>query len=89
MEPLPSLQTAGYGGARLAGVPANEVPWYGPSLLSQAGVVAGEVLPQWADLIMALTVTSTIFFEVFGPPVTLVAIRSVAAARKKAAAQSA
>ena len=84
----------GYGGARLAGVPANEVPWYGPSLLSQAGVavgmalVAGEVLPQWADLIMALTVTSTIFFEVFGPPVTMVAIRSVAAARKKAAAQS-
>lgn len=84
----------GYGGARLAGVPANEVPWYGPSLMSQAGVavgmalVAGEVLPQWADLIMVLTVTSTIFFEVFGPPVTLVAIRSVAAARKKAAAES-
>ncbi|MBT3141248.1 cation:proton antiporter [Phaeobacter gallaeciensis] len=70
-------------GARLGGAPCNEVLWYGPALLPQAGVavgmalVAGERFPQWETAIMAYTITSTVIFEILGPPVTLLAIRRV------------
>jgi Kef-type K+ transport system membrane component KefB len=70
-------------GARLGGTPRREVPWYGPALLPQAGVavgmalVAGERFPEWASAITALTISSTVVFEVIGPPVTLAAIRKV------------
>ncbi len=72
-------------GARLAGVPAREVYWYGPALLPQAGVavgmalVASEQFPHWASAIMAFTIASTVVFEIVGPPVTLLAIRRTAA----------
>ena len=75
----------GFVGARLAGVPASEVHWYGPALLPQAGVavgmalVASEQFPEWASAIMAFTIASTVVFEIIGPPVTLMAIRRVAA----------
>lgn len=71
-------------GARLAGVPREEVLWYGPALLPQAGVaigmalVAGERFPQWGPTIMAFTITSTVVFEIVGPPAALFAIRRVA-----------
>lgn len=70
-------------GAALGGVPRREVPWYGPALLPQAGVavgmalVAGERFPDWASAIMAFTIASTVIFEIFGPPITLAAIRKV------------
>ena len=70
-------------GARLGGVPHQEVPWYGPALLPQAGVaigmalVAGERFPEWASTIMAFTIASTVVFEIIGPPVTLSAIHKV------------
>ncbi|MCA0930112.1 cation:proton antiporter [Ruegeria profundi] len=70
-------------GARLGGVPHQEVPWYGPALLPQAGVaigmalVAGERFPEWASTIMAFTIASTVVFEIIGPPVTLAAILKV------------
>ncbi len=72
-------------GASLGRSPAGEVPWYGPALLPQAGVavgmalVAGERFPEWASAIMAFTIASTVVFEICGPPITLVAIRRVAA----------
>lgn len=72
-------------GAKLGGVRRREVLWYGPALLPQAGVavgmalVAGERFPEWAPAIMAFTISSTVVFEMIGPPVTLAAIRSVAA----------
>ena len=82
----------GWIGARLAGVPRSEALWYGPALLPQAGVavgmalVAGDALPGKAAAIMAATVASTVFFELFGPPVTMIAIRrsSAWAAREQA-----
>ena len=73
----------GFIGARLGGVARHEVPWYGPALLPQAGVavgmalVAGERFPEWSSAIMAFTIASTVIFEIFGPPLTLAAIRKV------------
>lgn len=73
----------GYIGAQASRCPKIYVKWYGPALLPQAGVaigmalVAGEQFPQWAPSIMAFTITATVFFEIFGPPVTLAAIRRV------------
>ncbi|WP_050928215.1 cation:proton antiporter [Aestuariivita boseongensis] len=78
----------GYLGARLAGVPAHETPWYGPALLPQAGVavgmglVAGEAFPEWAPSIMALVIATTVAFELAGPPITLSAIRRASAHRE-------
>ncbi|WP_421053244.1 cation:proton antiporter [Leisingera sp. D0M16] len=68
-------------GAKLAEVPRKEAKWYGPALLPQAGVavgmalVAGEQFPEWASVLMAFTIASTVVFEIIGPPVTLAAIR--------------
>lgn len=70
-------------GTRLGGVPSPEALWYGPALLPQAGVavgmalVASERFPEWAPTIMALTVASTVVFEIIGPPATLMSIRRV------------
>lgn len=74
----------GLAGSWLANSPKVEARLYGPALLPQAGVavgmalVAGEEFPQWADTIMALTIASTVAFELIGPPATLAAIRRVA-----------
>ncbi len=73
-----------FAGGWLAGASAAERRWYGPALLPQAGVavgialVAGETLPDWSGTIMALTIASTVVFEIVGPPLTLLAIRRVA-----------
>ncbi|SPF75794.1 hypothetical protein ALP8811_00788 [Aliiroseovarius pelagivivens] len=70
-------------GAHLGKVRRNELFWYGPALLPQAGVavgmalVAGERFPEWASVIMAFTIASTVVFEIIGPPLTLMAIRRV------------
>lgn len=75
----------GYVGAHIGGVPASQSRWYGPALLPQAGVavgmalVAGEQFPQWAGTIMALTIASTVIFEILGPPMTLAVIWRVQA----------
>lgn len=71
----------GYVGARWAGVPRDHAKWYGPALLPQAGVavgmalVASEQFPEWGPVIMAITIASTVVFELVGPPATLFAIR--------------
>lgn len=68
-------------GAWLGRAPADERPWYGLALLPQAGVaigmalVAAEQFPQWGETIMAVTIGTTIAFELLGPPVALFAIR--------------
>lgn len=79
----------GYTGGHLGGVPRWEAKWYGPALLPQAGVavgmalVAGEQFPEWGPIIMAFTISSTVVFEVIGPPVTLFSIRRVARLHKQ------
>jgi Kef-type K+ transport system membrane component KefB len=68
-------------GARLGKVPRAERHAYGPALLPQAGVAVGmalvgaETFPQWGNVIMTLTISATICFEIIGPPFTLAAIR--------------
>ena len=72
---------AGWLGARLGGIAAAERPWYGVALLPQAGVAIGMALiaaqrfPDWAAQIIALTIGTTVVFEVLGPVATLFAIK--------------
>lgn len=78
----------GWLGARLAGSPRAEAPWFGPALLAQAGVavgmalVASEAFPDIADTVLSLTIGATVLFELIGPIGTLWAVRRVAAARR-------
>ncbi|MBS9716013.1 cation:proton antiporter [Pseudohalocynthiibacter aestuariivivens] len=77
----------GWFGAQVAGVPKSERPWYGAALMPQAGVAVGMALvaskqfPDWAETIMALTIGTTVFFEVLGPAATSFAIGRVNTAR--------
>ncbi|MFC3616314.1 cation:proton antiporter [Lutimaribacter marinistellae] len=76
----------GWLGATLAGVPQAERVWYGPALLPQAGVaigmalIAGEVFPDHAAMITALSIGATVVFELAGPLVTERALRGVQSA---------
>lgn len=74
----------GWLGAWLGDAPKEERLLYGPALLPQAGVavgmalIAAQAIPDHADQIIALTIGTTIAFELFGPIVTLWAIRQSA-----------
>ncbi|MDR9394321.1 cation:proton antiporter [Roseovarius sp. SYSU LYC5161] len=74
----------GWLGAVLAGSPKPQRPWFGMALLPQAGVAVGMALiaarefPDHADLILSLTIGTTVVFELLGPAATLWAIRRVA-----------
>lgn len=74
----------GWIGAAFGGAPRPERPWFGLALLPQAGVaigmalVAGERFPAWADTLMALTISTTVAFELFGPAATIFAVRRAA-----------
>lgn len=71
----------GWFGARIGGAPDEERSLYGIALLPQAGVavgmalVAARALPDHADQIIALTIGTTIAFELIGPVLTLWAVR--------------
>lgn len=60
-------------GGRLAGLPPRESALTGLALMPQAGVaigmalVASERLPHYADQLLAITIASTIIFEIIGP----------------------
>lgn len=68
-------------GARIADLPAREGLWFGAALLPQAGVAIGMALiaaqrfPEWGPQIIALTIGTTVVFEILGPLATLHAIR--------------
>lgn len=76
--------SGGWIGAVLGNAPRSERPWFGIALTPQAGVavgmalVAAEEFPEWAATITALTIGTTIAFEILGPAATLWAIRRVA-----------
>ncbi len=78
----------GWVGAWLAKAPAHERAWFGTALLPQAGVaigmalIAGQRFPEWSSQIVALTIGTTIVFEILGPVATLFAIRRTARAPK-------
>ncbi|NNE82112.1 MAG: cation:proton antiporter, partial [Silicimonas sp.] len=71
----------GWVGARIGDAPVQERSLYGIALLPQAGVavgmalIAASALPDYADQIIALTIGTTIAFELVGPVLTLWAVR--------------
>ena len=80
----------GWLGATIADAPPREKRLYGIALLPQAGVAVGmalmasQTLPVYADQVIALTIGTTIAFELIGPVLTLWAIRKVAEAKDDA-----
>jgi len=80
---IASRLAGGWIGGTLAGAPVAHRPWYGIALLPQAGVavgmalVAGQEFPQYSDLVLTLTIGTTVLFELIGPAGTLLAIRKV------------
>ncbi|WP_101066965.1 cation:proton antiporter [Roseovarius salinarum] len=75
----------GWIGGAVAGAPPAQRPWFGVALLPQAGVAVGMALvaaqefPDSRDLILTLTIGTTVAFELIGPPATLLAVRRVQA----------
>lgn len=74
------LITGTWIGAAVAGVQDGGKLWLGVALLPQAGValgmalVAGQAFPEYAGLILSVTVGTTIFFEILGPVLTRLAL---------------
>ncbi len=74
----------GWIGAVLGKAPSHQRPWFGLALMPQAGVAIGMALvaakqfPNWSETIIAVTIGTTIAFELLGPAVTLMAIRRTA-----------
>ena len=73
----------GWIGGMAAGAPRKHRPWYGMALLPQAGVAVGMALvaarefPEYADLLLGLTIATTVIFELIGPIAALWAINRV------------
>lgn len=71
----------GWVGAVLGRLPRRQRPYFGLALLAQAGVAIGMALvaaqrfPEWGGQIMAITIGTTVLFELIGPIGTLIAIR--------------
>lgn len=78
-------------GGRVGRVPGAERRLYGVALLPQAGVavgmalVAAEEFPAMGDMILTLTIGSTVLFEIIGPVGTVWAIGKVRQAEDAAA----
>ena len=73
----------GWLGGFLGGAPTVHRRWIGLALVPQAGVALGMALvgaqyfPDLAETLLAVTISSAIIFEVFGPILTLLALRKV------------
>ena len=78
----------GWAGARLGGAPKTHQRWIGLALVPQAGVALGMALvaashfPDYAEMIVAITVGTTIIFEIFGPLLTQRALSAVGEATR-------
>jgi Kef-type K+ transport system membrane component KefB len=77
----------GWIGALIGGAPREQRPWFGIALLPQAGVavgiamIAAEEFPVYAEVILAVTISTTVIFELIGPAGTLIALRKTAKAK--------
>lgn len=55
--------------------------WMGPALLPQAGVAIGMALvaanqfPEYRQVVLSVVISSTVFFELIGPPITRLALQ--------------
>ena len=74
---------AGWLGATWSGAPQLHRRWLGLALMPQAGValgmalVAGGQFPEIKELIMTITIGTTVVFELAGPALTQLALRKV------------
>ena len=74
---------AGWFGATWAGAPDLHCRWIGLALIPQAGVALGMALvasshfPDFKETLMAVTIGTTIVFELIGPVLTQLALRKV------------
>lgn len=74
---------AGWLGATWAGAPDQYRRWIGLALMPQAGVALGMALvasshfPDLKETLMAITIGTTVVFELFGPALTQLALRKV------------
>jgi Kef-type K+ transport system membrane component KefB len=72
-------------GCSISGVGSQVKQWMGAALLPQAGVaigmalVASEHFPDYAQILLTIVISSTIFFEVIGPVFTRIALSKVRA----------
>lgn len=72
---------AGWLGARLSGLGAAERAWLGAALMPQAGVAVGLALvaaarfEEHGQVILSVTIATTIVFELLGPILTLTALK--------------
>ena len=77
----------GWIGGLVAGSPVLHRRWIGFALVPQAGVALGMALvaashfPDLGEALLAITIGSAIIFEVFGPILTLLALRKVGEAK--------
>ncbi|MGI3211306.1 cation:proton antiporter [Roseovarius tibetensis] len=77
----------GWLGGALGAVPARQRPWVGMALLPQAGVAVGMALiaaqefPEHRDLIVSLTIGTTVIFEIIGPIAVLWSVTRLQAQR--------
>jgi len=75
----------GWIGGTLGGAPRAHRAWYGAALLPQAGVAVGMALiaarefPEHADVLLGMTIATTVIFEVIGPLATVLAVRRAGA----------
>ncbi len=79
----------GWIGAVIGGAPRVHRPWFGMALLPQAGVavgiamIAAEEFPIYSETILAVTIGTTVLFELIGPAATLIALRKTAATTRR------
>jgi Kef-type K+ transport system membrane component KefB len=78
---------AGWLGASWAGAPVLHQRWIGLALTPQAGVALGMTLvavghfPDLKETLIAVTIGTTVFFELIGPALTQLALRKVGEAK--------
>lgn len=74
----------GWVGGRICRAPEKFNRWIGIALMPQAGVaigmalIAGNQFPDLRDIILSITIATTIVFEIFGPLATRIALKAVA-----------
>lgn len=74
-------------GGRISGAPKRQGPYFGAAMLPQAGVAIGMALaaserfPEYAPSLMALSIGTTIAFELIGP---IIAARTISAQSRSA-----
>ncbi|MFO7757755.1 MAG: cation:proton antiporter [Roseovarius sp.] len=82
-----SRVAGGWLGGAIGAVPALQRPFIGMALLPQAGVAVGMALiaaqdfPEYRDLLLSLTIGTTVIFEILGPIAVVWSVRRLDAHR--------